>query len=148
MKAAQSRSPVAASSSYRVVAQHVADVDQVHQGRCESVLVDGRPVAIDVHPSQLPAVQQGDAVLVIELADQRHILNQVLTETPGVFSAQIVIENGTARVHLPEGIEQYEMVVGDSRVQLSEGRVRLNGRELLSEAEGRHRLLGHPIELN
>lgn len=147
MKAASSRSH-AASTSYRVLAQHVADVDQVHRGRCASVTVDGRTVTVDVHPSQLPPVQPGDTVLVTELADQRIILNQVLTETPGLFSAQFVIENGTARVHLPEGIEHYEMVVGDSRVRLSEGRVELNGRELLSEAEGRHRLLGHPIELN
>ncbi len=46
------------------------------------------------------------------------------------------------------GIERYEMVVGDSRVQLSEGRVHLNEREWLRKAEGRNRLLGHPIELN
>ena len=148
MNAAQSRRLVSATTSHRVLAQHYAKVNRVQHGRCESVLIDGRPVAIDVHPSQLPPVQPGDAVLVTELADQRHILNQILTETPGLFSAQLVVENGTARVHLPAGIERYEMVVGDSRVQLSEGRVQLNGRELLSEAEGRNRLLGHPIELN
>lgn len=121
----------------------------VKHERQVSVLIGKRLVRvsgyISVIPGLLPKLENGQKVLVLETEQGAGVLG-CWQSADDNSNAQITVQNGCLRI---EATESVVLKSGDSSIEINKhGKIRVDGKDIYTIAEGPLRLQGSIIELN
>jgi hypothetical protein len=127
--------------------QQVATVSEVFRGEATHVVILGEmiPIAVIAHATSVPWLEQDDQVL-ISLTPQGAILTHRLRRPQETPSVGFDIRDGVA--HLDK-VRAIQLKAGKSTLELNaDGRIRLDGNEIVSWAEHRIACCAATIEIN
>ncbi|MEJ2044733.1 MAG: hypothetical protein P8X74_21015 [Reinekea sp.] len=115
-----------------------------------SVRLNQAEVAVQLFVRGLPALKEGDSVLVDVLANGNVIVRSVVESFQHKRSViEFTEEKGHAQIAMPEHVDSFSIALGNAQIELNRnGNLRLNGETIVSNASGLNQLLGKPVSLN
>ena len=138
------------SPADEIVSSHMAVVASVKGAVAMTVTVSDDAIEVQEHAHGLPALSEGDRVIIDLLGNGKAIIRTLLASAANhSVAAQYQIVDRIARLELPPGVEGLQISLGKAQIELNRnGRLSLNGQTIISEAEGNHQIIGNPVNLN
>ena len=138
------------SPADEIVSSHLAVVVAARQSQAVTVSVNDVEIEVQHHAHGLPALSEGERVIIDLLGNGQAIVRTVLAGAENhAVTAQYHIVDRIARLELPPEVEGFQINLGNARIELHrDGRLTLNAQTIVSDAEGTHQITGHPVKLN
>jgi hypothetical protein len=141
------KSAIVTTEAPTYLQSHVATVQEVFQGEAIQVVIPGEmtPLQVMAHATSVPWLEQDDQVL-IALVPQGAIVTHRLRRPNETPTVGFDMRDGVA--HLDQ-VRAIQLKAGKSTLELNaDGRIRLDGNEIVSWAEHRISCCAATIEIN
>ncbi|MEN8141287.1 MAG: hypothetical protein ABFR97_08710 [Thermodesulfobacteriota bacterium] len=124
----------------------IATVSEAEDGQAKAITIDEQgSMAVIAHAGQAEFLKADDQVLANMTSTGPVILNRLRRDNE-LPPPQLKRADGKLTI---EAAENICLQCGQSTIELfADGQLKLNGREIVSAAKGRNRLLGATVELN
>lgn len=126
---------------------HVASVLETSNGEALRISIENasNPLTVAAHTTNVPWLEVGDQVLV-SLTSLGPIITHRLRRPQEVPGVSFEVRDGVAQL---DNVRAIQLKAGKSTLELNaDGRVRLDGTEIVSWAEHRMELVAATIEIN